>query len=191
MNKKRLIIIIILTIIISIVLYILTGVYEKSYDKRIKKEKEEIYNIQKQYDDFQKNMENTVDKRDSIYKDLKDFYSYYDAIESDYSSAVKLFKEYEELLKKTEESGKYLKEKCGSYDYMSSDVTTKCYAFSRNYEQAINSFIDDVYVFNLKIKDYNTWIKNTSKKQLEEYQTEYKDYIDYDKDGKYLGKNMD
>ena len=39
--------------------------------------------------------------------------------------------------------------------YSSSDVNNKCAAFKQGYEEMVNSFVDDVNIYNSNIKKYN------------------------------------
>ena len=104
----------------------------------------------------------------------------------------RLREKYENSVKEIDESSKDLKVNCFKQEYNETEITNKVSAFTINYEQAINYYIQDVEKFNEKVRSYNEWIQNTqltSGKVLEEYQSSYKDYVDVNGDGIYNGVN--
>ena len=79
-----------------------------------------------------------------------------------------------------------------------------------NLEKSINSFVSDISFLNNKIDEYNEWIKTNKEEKIivtegkkkvqktivyENLDTfspkYYRDYVDVNNDGTYLGKNAD
>ena len=84
--------------------------------------------------------------------------------------------------------------------YSDQDANNKCNAYIINYEKTVNSFISDIEFFNNKIDEYNNWIISENEEldnedkytKVERYKaTKYKEYIDINNDGTYLGRNSD
>ena len=85
------------------------------------------------------------------------------------------------------------KEYCFKQEYNETEITNKVSAFTINYEQAVNYYIQDVEQFNEKIRSYNDWVQNTqvtdTYKTLEEFKSSYTEYVDINGDGIYNGVN--
>ena len=187
-NKKHILILVllgILSIIVGFILMFITNIKEDQQQLN-----NNISKINKDYDSFKKDIEEVNKTRDELHKNILDTV-YYESFESSENEYKRALYNYEKVV--TDISKKYtnLKGYCeiGIY-YSSSDANSKCNAFNLGYEQLINTFVDDINMYNNNVKKYNNWLdeqQNTTSKKLEGYKTK-KTYIDYNKDGEYSGK---
>lgn len=187
-NKKHILILVllgILSIVIGLILMFITN---------IKKDQQQLNNniskINKDYANFKKDIEEVNKTRDELHKNILDTV-YYESFESSENEYKKALYNYEKTVTDISKNYANLKGYCevGIY-YSSSDANSKCNAFNLGYEQLINTFVDDINMYNNNVKKYNNWLdeqQNTTSKKLEGYKTK-KTYIDYNKDGEYSGK---
>ena len=101
----------------------------------------------------------------------------------------KLLDEYTVIINELENNSSYLKDNCKTVKTLNNNASIQCESFEFAYETAINSYISDINLYNESIKGYNEWVSNNGElKPLELYNNLYKDYIDYNKDGEFFGK---
>jgi len=86
----------------------------------------------------------------------------------------------DELTKNTENMSKL----CDDMYYPDSDINNKCLNYKSIYEQVVNYFVSDIKVYNSNIDKFNQLNLGV---QLQYYNTK-KDYIDFNKDKKFDGK---
>ena len=182
-----------LTFIIAGIIFSVTQVYKENRDKKRAEEAVIIDEIVKNYETFNTKAEEFSEKRTDINDDM-----------------MKELEDYEALLKEVDESGSYLKNNCISKTYSSADANHKCNTYIMNLEKSINSFVVDISFLNNKIDEYNEWIKTNKEEKiivtegkkkvqktivyenLDKFSPKYyKDYVDINNDGTYLGKNAD
>ena len=97
---------------------------------------------------------------------------------------------YAGSIQKVEENAKALKENC-NIEYGDVKVSTKCTNFKANYEAAMNYYISDVNLYNQMVSEYEKYNTENGGQYPNVNKAEhviYKDYIDYDEDGEYFGK---
>ncbi len=148
--------------------------------------------ILKSYDNFSKKIEEYNTTRDTLHKEFLDKV-YYETLEQQDVEFKNKLKNYEELVSNISVSTKDNLRKYCEEDiyYSSSEVNSKCAAFKQAYETMVNSFVDDINTYNNNLVQYNAWLDSTGKTEnikLEGYQTK-KQYIDYNKDGEYSGRD--
>lgn len=189
-----------ITFILSGIIFTLTRVYKDNKAQNIEEENiiaDEIKNV---YESFKIKTEEFSTKRDLINSDISEYVSYYTGIEKNYNDMIEELKEYENLVIEVEDSAVYLKKHCLNESYSDQDANNKCNAYIINYEKTVNSFISDIEFFNSKIDEYNNWIISENEEldnedkytKVERYKaTKYKEYIDINNDGTYLGRNSD
>ena len=187
-----------------------TQVYTQNRDKKRAEEILIIDEIVKDYETFNAKAEEFSEKRTDINDDMSSYTSYYLNMFQNYDDMMKELEDYEALLKEVDESGSYLKNNCISKTYSSADANHKCNTYIMNLEKSINSFVSDISFLNNKIDEYNEWIKTNKEEKIivtegkkkvqktivyENLDTfspkYYKDYVDVNNDGTYLGKNAD
>lgn len=186
--------------ILSGIIFTLTRVYKNNKAQSIEEENIIATEIKNVYESFKIKTEEFSTKRDLINSDISEYVSYYTGIEKNYNDMIEELKEYENLVIEVEDAAVYLKKHCLNESYSDQDANNKCNAYIINYEKTVNSFISDIEFFNSKIDEYNNWIISENEEldnedkytKVERYKaTKYKEYIDINNDGTYLGRNSD
>lgn len=186
--------------ILSGIIFTLTRVYKNNKAQSIEEENIIATEIKNVYESFKIKTEEFSTKRDLINSDISEYVSYYTGIEKNYNDMIEELKEYENLVIEVEDAAVYLKKHCLNESYSDQDANNKCNAYIINYEKTVNSFISDIEFFNSKIDEYNNWIISENEElddedkyiEVERYKaTKYKEYIDINNDGTYLGRNSD
>lgn len=186
--------------ILSGIIFTLTRVYKNNKAQSIEEENIIAAEIKNVYESFKIKTEEFSTKRDLINSDISEYVSYYTGIEKNYNDMIEELKEYENLVIEVEDAAVYLKKHCLNESYSDQDANNKCNAYIINYEKTVNSFISDIEFFNSKIDEYNNWIISENEElddedkyiEVERYKaTKYKEYIDINNDGTYLGRNSD
>lgn len=183
------------TFILSGILFYFVNNYKVWKKNKIEAEIEIADEIDDVYETFYDKEKALSSHRDDLYTAVKDFSAYYTDMPKGYKGVVEKIEEYEELLKEIEDGSSYLKEKC-TKRYSVLEANDKCDAYYINLEKSINIFIGDVEFFNSKIKDFNEWIETENSSvlstekysKLDKYESKnYKDSVDLNEDGTYLG----
>ena len=186
--------------ILSEILVNLNRDYKNNKAQSIEEENIIATEIKNVYESFKIKTEEFSTKRDLINSDISEYVSYYTGIEKNYNDMIEELKEYENLVIEVEDAAVYLKKHCLNESYSDQDANNKCNAYIINYEKTVNSFISDIEFFNNKIDEYNNWIISENEEldnedkytKVERYKaTKYKEYIDINNDGTYLGRNSD
>jgi len=165
----------------------------KNYKDDIFKKREEeariIDTINKDYNEFRKDIEEFADNTIDIINGISEVTSLYSSIESNYQLIVDAITEYEEGIKSIEDKYKEFNELCYEKEYHSYHINNKCRTFEISREQVINTFVRNLKAVNVKIEEYNNWIKeegNEEYKALKIIEAKtYKDYVDINSDGEY------
>ena len=186
--------------ILSGIIFTLTRVYKNNKAQSIEEENIIAAEIKNVYESFKIKTEEFSTKRDLINSDISEYVSYYTGIEKNYNDMIEELKEYENLVIEVEDAAVYLKKHCLNESYSDQDANNKCNAYIIKKEKTVNSFISDIEFFNSKIDEYNNWIISENEElddedkyiEVERYKaTKYKEYIDINNDGTYLGRNSD
>jgi len=103
-----------------------------------------------------------------------------------------LMSEYSKSVETIDKNSEYLKNNCADIKFYHSDINPKCELFIENYEMIINYYISDVVTYNNNIDEYNTWVtenEEESYKNIDKFvNNSYTEYIDFNNDGVFLGK---
>ena len=189
-----------ITFILSGIIFTLTRVYKDNKFQNAQEESIIADEIKDIYEAFKIKVEEFSTKRDLINSDISEYVSYYTGIEENHDDMIEELKKYENLVAEVEDSAVYLKSHCLNENYSDQDANNKCNAYIINYEKTVNSFVSDIEFFNSKIDEYNNWIieENEELDEKEKYKevdrykaSKYKEYIDINNDGFYLGRNSD
>lgn len=183
MKKVQVIIIIVVILftIFGIGLYACKTV--KSYKNDVKNTKKILNTIKEDYTDFEKQID-PYNKSLTEVITLINKNSYYDKIRKNKSTIDKKLDDITNQVKKIS-SYENLKKYCQK-KYADGNATRSCVSFKKTYEKSINIYIDIVVAYNNTIENSNELYDDD--KDLEKYESEIKEYLDYDKDGIYLGK---
>lgn len=188
-----------ITFILSGIIFTVVKTYKEERQTKIDEENQIIDEIMDIYEVFKKKTEEFSNKRDEVNSEISDYVAYYTGMITKYDSIIKTLESYETMVTEVEDTAIYLKDHCLKNSYSSIDANSKCTSYIMNYEKSVNSFIGDIEFFNSKIKEYNEWAtKENSELQTEKYKSLesfvpkiYKEYIDINNDGTYLGRASD
>jgi len=148
--------------------------------------------IVEDYENFKIKIESFSTERIAVYEELNKI-TYLTELPKNYENLVNEYNNYEKIVKEIEYSSEDLKENCFKQEYNEKEITNKVSAFTINYEQAVNYYIQDVEKLNEKIRSYNDWVQNTqvtnTYQTLEEFKSAYTEYVDVNGDGIYNGVN--
>lgn len=186
MKKKWIIISIIILLIVGVVIG--GTIFIKDFNEDKKKTLAIMEEIKIKYKDFSPLVENFSEARANFYTAKEDLF-FLESIDSNRESINTLINDYNALVMNVHTSSTYLQENCNR-KYSSSSVNNTCNLFKQGYEAVMNYYITDIGVYNTLVKEYNTWITENSltvEPLTEQQFSLYENYIDYDKDGSYLG----
>lgn len=185
MQKKTVIKILIITIILLLIAFgVYTFISSFKEDKEITKEK--MKEITENYQKFNDSVLTFAKGRDYIYNQREN--TYLEEYAKNTDAWNKLIKDHQTNIENIEKNSKILKENC-TYKYADPNVNSKCTVFKSTYEAAMNYYISDIKSYNKSVNEYNEWAKNNNKNALNKGKLPiYKDYIDYDNDKEYFGK---
>ena len=184
-------------LLLSAIVYAISNSYKGSKQKAIDNEKKVLEEIGSTYGSFSIKLEEFSSLRDKTINDIEDYSSYYTGMDTKYDEIIEKVKEYDKVAEELKKSTGDLSKKCINKSYSSSVANQKCINYIMNYERAVNTFIGDIEFFNSKIETFNKWVdtENKSKTKDREYKkvdsysaSSFKEYVDVNKDGTYLGK---
>ena len=179
MKNKILIIIPILLVI----LVIITGIiFINNLNKESQETKEKMNQIITNYTLLEEYTKNYNQIRDL----LIDNNTYYqETFNNDYSNIIKNFQQYDNIINQIKEVITNINKNCENKNYNDTKVNKICTNYKQTYEKMYNIYINDINNFNKIVDNYN----NETNSNLEKFTTSNGiNYIDYDKDGEYLGK---
>lgn len=188
MKKKKVVILVVVGVTCIIWGFITLFISSVKKDQREMNARMDV--IVDDYTKFNSNLEKFNAKRDEIHQNFLDTI-YYETLGSKDTEYKNQLYEYEKIVTDISKSAVKLRDYCkdGVY-YSQSDVNSKCNSFKQGYEEMMNTFVEDVNLYNSNLDQYNSWLDSEGKAdgvKLENYKTSKK-YIDYNKDGKYSGK---
>lgn len=185
MKKKTIVKILIIVIIMFLIVFaVFTFINSFKEDKEITKEK--MNEITKNYEKFNESVLTFAKGRDYIYSLREE--TYLEEYSKNTDTWNKLIKDHQENIENVEKNSKILKENC-AFKYADPNINSKCTIFKSTYEAANNYYISDIKSYNKSVEEYNKWAKDNNKNTLNKGKlTIYKDYIDYDQDKEYFGK---
>ena len=195
MKNKKIVIIITIIILVSLIsLFTFLGIkFYRGYEEDKKKTTEIITKIGESYILFTTNINDFNAKRDVLHNQIF-VDNYYDGMETKIEGWTKLLNEYDVIVEKIDKDSTYLKDNCEKVRLLNNPVSYQCESFSFTYETAVNSYVSDIALYNESIKGYNEWLNSNNEanelKPLEIYNGKlYNEYIDYNSDGEFFGKN--
>ena len=173
----------------SFILIIAGGV--SSFVLGLKKDQETILNrinyVNDEFEIFSTNSSVFENYRNELYNVVLSNV-YYDTMYDEDKTVKNKLSNYENLVDQLTKNTKKLNRLCEDVYYPDSKVNTKCSNYKLIYEQVINYFVSDINVYNENVKKYNEYQKNNnSDLRVDKYKTT-KEYIDYNNDNEYDGK---
>ena len=126
--------------------------------------------------------------RDDLYNNVFS-QLYFETLNQTITNCLQELQNYETQLDKVENSAKKLQKNCENIYFPSADVNTKCKTYATSYEEIVNYFINDIKQVNDNIEEYNNYNQEnkTGIAPIQKYNTT-KDYIDFNQDKEYAGK---
>ena len=112
---------------------------------------------------------------------------FYDTLAKDDTMLKEKLSNYESVVDGIAKQVKTMDGLCKDVYYPDSSVNSKCSDYKLVYEQVMNYFVSDVGVYNNTIKTFNEQYAKNNK--LVNYETK-KDYVDFNKDGAFDGKEV-
>lgn len=109
----------------------------------------------------------------------------YDSFNEEQDKYKDIFIKYDEVIKKIDSNISNIDDRC-NYIYSDNEVNKICNNYKGIYEKLINLYINDIDNYNNKVSSYNEY----SNSDIELVSKLYDDYIDYNKDGIYEGKDI-
>ena len=178
--KKYLVIafVIIIVIVLGFIIFFFKGILDDS--KNTGSRVLEIKNLYTKLDDNVELYNASRGELSSLFKDI-----YIDSIDEKYSDIVLLLDKEQDYVKQSKDIVLSLDSYCNDNIYNDSDVSKICKDYLGVYEEMVNVYIEDYHHVNSLVDEYSK--KNPGK--IDNYESDdYTDYIDYDKDGVYSGK---
>lgn len=140
------------------------------------------------YEVFKTNANTFSSLRDDLYTNVFSEI-YYETLKENIAIYKTKLAEYEKSLEQIETEALTLQKNCRGVYYPEAEVNTKCTTYAKSYEEMVNYFVNDVTQVNNNIEEYNKYQTEnaTGNPLLEKYKTK-KQYIDFNKDKKFEGK---
>lgn len=181
MEKKRKILIIIGFVVLVVVGFVAFFILNIINDKKLNKDNANY--IKENYN----NLSNSVNLYNDIRSDYsllsKDFYlENYDKKHLEY---VELLNKYSGIIREIDKSIENIHSKCNLI-YDDSEVNKICRSYDTLYEKLINLYVGDLLNHNEIIDKFN----NYKSDDVEKITMVYTDYVDYNNDGKYEGREL-
>jgi len=127
------------------------------------------------------------DFRDELYTEVLGNV-YYDTMYVTDEMVKSKLSEYEDIVDDIGNDVKRLDGWCGNVYYPQATVNNMCINYKVIYEQVVNYYVTDINTYNENVQKYNEYQKAISSNLLvEPFQTKY-DFIDYNADNEFSGK---
>ena len=139
------------------------------------------------FEGFSTNTTMFEDYRDELYTEVLGNV-YYDTMYKTDETVKGKLNEYEAIVDGIKKDTKKLDSLCKHVYYPDSEVNKMCINYKSIYEQVVNYYVTDIHTYNDNVEKYNAY-QDTIKKDLKikKYHTVY-DYIDYNGDKIFDGK---
>lgn len=157
----------------------------------LKQDREETYKrveiVNDEFEVFSANTSVFESYRDELYENtLSSFF--YDTMYQEDELVKNKLSNYEQLVDELAKNVSVLDKLCMDVYYPSSDVNSKCNNYRSIYEQVINYFVTDIHVYNGNVEKFNEYQQGLgSFIRIRNYSTK-RDFIDYNNDGNFDGK---
>ena len=186
--KKSLTIIGVVMIII-VIIFICAWIWVDGLKEDTAITKKKMDEVLDAYPKFNEEVDNFSKLRNQLYESKEDLYL--ETLRDNAASWNTFMENYKNSIMKVEDTALILKKNCAE-EYGDVNVSSKCTTFKANYEAAHNYYISDVKMYNQMVDEYDVYNAehgNGYAKVNKASYGPYDDYIDYDKDGEYFGKD--
>lgn len=145
--------------------------------------------VNDEFESFNKSVTSFEEAREALYTQYLGNV-FYDTLANDDPMLKERISNYESIVDSIDKQVKTMNGLCKDVYYPDSSVNSKCQDYKLVYEQVVNYFVGDVGVYNNTIKTFNEQQAAVgSTLALVEYESK-KDYIDFNKDGAFDGKEV-
>ena len=181
---------IVITLVVVILGFTLFTLWYKGFKEDRQETTEMVSKVSENYEIFQTKINNFSNLRNEFYTNKEELY--YETLATSADVWNNFMDSYMQAIMDVESASSYLKENC-DFEYGDIGARTKCTNFKANYEAAQNYYLTDVEVYNKLVDDYDNWNAvngggNPVVNKLEKVTID--DYIDFDGDGEYFGKEV-
>lgn len=158
----------------------------------IKLDKEEVskrmVTVEDTYGSYKQEIINLNTTRDAIYDEVFSNL-YFETLNLTINDCFNRLQEYEQQLDNIKTLVDTLQTNCENVYFPEKEVNTMCQTFQSSYEETVNYFVNDIKQINNYIEEYNNYNQEnqTGVPPLQQYNTT-KDYIDFNHDKEYIGK---
>ncbi|MBQ9854413.1 MAG: hypothetical protein IJO57_05225 [Bacilli bacterium] len=168
-------------IILFIMLLLVGGV--SFFVINLKKEQKELASNMKQIKDSYELLNGNVSSYNSIRSEIsvKLANFFYDSYKNNKSSYDDIFIRYNTTISEIDKNIANIDKYCDVL-YKDSNVNKICGSYKSLYEKLVNIYVSDLNNYNEKISGYNEYKKD----DIPLFTMIHSDYIDYDKDGKFV-----
>lgn len=173
----------IIYIIIASFLFIIIiiTIFFQNVKKDANKNNNTMEEIKTTYQQLETNVSTYNEIRNTLSTHLENYYT--ENLATDYPKLLDYLTQEENSIIEIKTNIDKIEKNCKDRIFTEKEVNTICTVYPEYYEKVVNIFINDQNQINNIIKIYN----ETEEQSLEVFQpTQIKDYIDYNKDGKYL-----
>ena len=187
---KKSLIIIGIVILIIIILFIGAWIWFDGLKEDKLETQEKMDEIKEVYPNFNQAVNDFSNLRNEFYNKKENLFL--ETLKDNADEWNSFINSYKDAIQKVENNALKLKKNC-NIEYGDVGVSTKCDSFKVNYEAAQNYYITDIKLYNEMVDEYDKYNLengNTFPKINKGEFIVYKDYIDYDKDGEYFGKEV-
>ena len=143
--------------------------------------------VQSVFENFSTNTSIFEDYRENLFNGILSN-TYYDAFYKQDSVIKKNLSNYEDIVNNIEKNVIELKSLCDDVYYNDASVNTQCNNYKTIYEQVVNYFVGDIKLYNDNVLKYNDYQKSIQSSLVISYYVTNKNFIDYNGDNKYEGK---
>lgn len=144
--------------------------------------------VNSSYETFKQEAKDFSTTRDNIYNNVFSNL-YFETLNLSINNCLEELQKYEQKLDEMEKTVQELKENCNGIYFPESQTNNKCQTYATSYEEMVNYFINDITQVNQNIEEYNKYNQEnaTGIPPISKYSTT-KDYIDFNGDKEYAGK---
>lgn len=190
-GKKNSTLFIVICLTVSFILLIIGGIFSaksllESYRKDKKTTNEIVNSIIDNYSDFESKIDDYNSNLTKIVTLINNS-NYSDKLKANYSDINVLLDEVTKQIKDIS-SYEVLNKNCRK-KIVSGKANRACSSYGQTYEKCINIYVDVVKYYNTTVKKIKDMSPNEFK-DFKEYEGYVTDYVDYNSDGEFLGKNI-
>lgn len=181
-NNKKTYLIIGISLVLILLILITIFVINLNNDKKISEENMQI--IKDNYNELSINVTEYNQVRTELSELLNNFI--YENYKNEHEEYTNLLNKYNSNINKIDKNINSIESRCNVI-YKDSAVNKICDSYKTLYEKLINLYVSDINNYNNKITSYNEY----KKEEIELHKLIHQDYIDYDNNKEYEGKDVE